>query len=176
MGLNPAGSTKYNGSLIHGVEEDHYKVLAQGSSPWGTTNNKCRRTTIMSKNSNIKKAEQLGMPIGTASGKLRKSLFFEFLKRLNLHYCFQCGSEICSEDELSIEHKIPYLDSENPVKLFFDLDNIAFSHLSCNCGASRREVIEHGTSAYTHGRCRCDICRKANTEKQSKYRNNGFIV
>lgn len=40
-------------------------------------------------------------------------------------------------DELSIEHKTPWLDSEDPKALFFDLNNIAFSHLSCNVSAAK---------------------------------------
>ena len=40
---------------------------------------------------------------------------------------------------LSIEHKIPWLDSDNPKELFFNLEkNIAFSHLSCNISAARQ--------------------------------------
>ena len=79
--------------------------------------------------SNTKKTAQLGMPIGTASAKLRKSILFSILKKFSLNYCYQCSAEIAKEEELSIEHKIPYLDSENPVKLFFDLENIALHGL-----------------------------------------------
>ena len=85
---------------------------------------------------NDKKANQLGMPLGTASNRLRKSIIFSLIKETNKNICFQCGKEIESEKELSIEHKVPYLDSKNPVELFFDLNNIAFSHLSCNCRAA----------------------------------------
>lgn len=88
-------------------------------------------------NSLRKKQEQLGMPLGTASAKLRKSILFSLLKETGKNICFQCGRIIENEDELSIEHKIPYLDSKNPKELFFDLNNIAFSHLSCNVKAAR---------------------------------------
>lgn len=40
--------------------------------------------------------------------------------------------------ELSIEQKTPWLDSENPVSVFFDLNNIAFSHLKCNIADRRK--------------------------------------
>lgn len=92
-------------------------------------------------NSTRKKSEQLGMPFGTAGGKLRKSILFSLLKESGKNVCYQCGNPIESEDELSIEHKIPWLDSDNPKELFFSLDNIAFSHLKCNC-ASRRNTEE----------------------------------
>lgn len=93
-------------------------------------------------NSLKKKQEQLGMPLGTASAKLRKSILFSLLKETGKNICYQCGRVIENEDELSIEHKVPYLDSDNPKELFFSLDNIAFSHLRCNIGAARHPVTK----------------------------------
>lgn len=87
-----------------------------------------------------KKNSQLGMPLGTASSKLKKKILFHLLKETGKNICFQCGKTIENEDELSIEHKIPYLDSENPTELFFDIENIAFSHLSCNIRAARHPI------------------------------------
>src|SRR6185369_14381576 len=92
----------------------------------------------MSKNNNKKKEDQLGMPFGTANARLRKSLLFHLVKKLKEANCFVCGNEIESLDDFSIEHKIPYLDSEKVIELFFDVENIAFSHLSCNIGSSRK--------------------------------------
>lgn len=119
-----------------------------------------------------KKFDQLGMPIGTASNRLRKLVIFSLLKKLGENFCFQCGAEIESEEDLSIEHKIPYLDSENPKSLFFDIDNIAFSHLTCNCGAARQTRIRtHGLYAtYNNTGCRCDDCRKASTLRKQRQR------
>lgn len=42
-----------------------------------------------------------------------------------------------------IEHKIPWLDSDKPKELFFDLENIGFSHLSCNIKARRQRSVKH---------------------------------
>lgn len=124
-------------------------------------------------NKNEKKATQLGMPIGTAANRLRKMIIFNFLKKLNENYCFQCGGEICNIDELSIEHKIPYLDSENPVELYFDLNNIGFSHLDCNCSASRKTVIAKHPSVYTYRKgCRCKDCTKLATDNRNRQRIN----
>ena len=114
------------------------------------------------------------MPIGTASAKLRKSILFSILKKFSLNYCYQCSAEIAKEEELSIEHKIPYLDSENPVKLFFDLENIAFSHLKCNIGASRKMLPQtiHGTaSSYSKRKCRCRICRDYKRDALREFRS-----
>lgn len=94
-------------------------------------------------NNTKKKYEQLGMPQGTASGKLRKIIMFDLLKQLEKDICYRCSEKIKSVDELSIEHKEPWLDSANPVGKFFDLNNISFSHLKCNIGDARqpRKII-----------------------------------
>lgn len=79
-----------------------------------------------------KKAALLGMPIGTATGRLRKSLMYSLADKLGLLTCHRCAEQICTEESLSIEHKVAWESADDPVKMFFDLDNIAFSHLSCN--------------------------------------------
>lgn len=86
--------------------------------------------------SNATKSKLLGMPHGTAANRLRKSILFSLVCRLDLNECFQCQEEILSVDDLSIEHKEPWIQSEHPIDSFFDLDNIAFSHLRCNVGAA----------------------------------------
>lgn len=87
---------------------------------------------------NKAKAALLGMPFGTATGKLRKSILFALLMELGATLCYRCGLEIQHEEELSIEHKESWASSENPVDRFFNLDNISFSHLSCNVAAAIR--------------------------------------
>ena len=102
-------------------------------------------------------------------------ILFSLLVKDKLNFCFQCNKVIDKIDNLSIEHKIPWLDSKNPVELFFDLENIAFSHLSCNAGAGRSwnkgNKSPHGTfSRYTHYRCRCVDCQRANRNHHRQYR------
>jgi len=80
-------------------------------------------------------SERVGMGIGSAAHKLRKMLLFQFVVQCGEDTCFQCGEKIEDIDDLSIEHKVPWLNSETPRELFFDLDNIAFSHLKCNVKA-----------------------------------------
>lgn len=123
------------------------------------------------KKNNIKKENQLGMKPGTASGQLRKMILFKFVKELSLDKCYRCKEPITNIEDLSIEHKVPYLDSPNPKKLFFDLENIAFSHLICN-GKARRitnRATEHGLAMYKN-KCRCEICVKANYDQCKYYR------
>lgn len=85
------------------------------------------------------KKEQLGMPFGTANAILKKNIIYSMAKILNMDNCHQCKQKINSIDEFSIEHKEPYLYSENPKGLFFDFNNIAFSHRSCNVKTIRRK-------------------------------------
>lgn len=79
-----------------------------------------------------KKSKVLGMNSTTARSRLVKMILFKLLQDHNLDNCFRCKEKIVDIKDLSIEHKIPWLNSENPIELFFDLDNISFSHLSCN--------------------------------------------
>ena len=81
-----------------------------------------------------KKQLQLGMNPSTASGRLVKDLLFNLVKDTP---CFHCGQAL-TRDTFSIEHKVPWLDSDSPVELFFDIDNITYSHNVCNIKAGRR--------------------------------------
>lgn len=45
-------------------------------------------------NSNKKKSNQLGMPIGTAQAILKKNILYNLLVRFNLNKCYQCGNTI----------------------------------------------------------------------------------
>jgi hypothetical protein len=74
--------------------------------------------------------QQLGMSLGTAQHRLRKNILFSFAKRLKEDVCFKCGKQIEKVEELSIEHKQPW--ENRSVELYWDLTNIAFSHLACN--------------------------------------------
>lgn len=82
--------------------------------------------------------EQLGMSYGRANSILKKKLLFSYAQKLGLDTCFRCGKQIANIDEFSVEHKIEWLYSDNPLELFLDLDNIACSHLVCNIRAGRR--------------------------------------
>lgn len=84
-----------------------------------------------------KKKQQLGMNPSTASNRLVKDILWKFIEESGEDVCFKCG-EIMSREDFSIEHKEPWLDSDDPVKNFFDLENISFSHLNCNISAARR--------------------------------------
>ena len=105
------------------------------------------------KKGNYRKKEQLGMHVGTASAILRKSLLFSMAKKLGMCTCFQCGNVIEGIDDFSIEHKVAWLDSNNPKELFFSLDNIAFSHLRCNSLARSRSGARKETDQVACKNC-----------------------
>lgn len=88
-------------------------------------------------NINKVKSEQLGMSFSTASHQLRKMIMFKLIQECGLDNCHRCGEKIEIEN-LSIEHIENWLHSESPKELFFDLDNIAFSHMSCNFAHARK--------------------------------------
>jgi hypothetical protein len=139
-------------------------------------------TSVPTTNDNIisitseKREKQLGMGHGKAQAILRKIIMFDMAKRLNVNFCYKCGSEIENIDDFTIEHKEPWLDSENPNELFFGMDNIAFSHFICNVSTARQNrTVKHPSAlAYRRG-CRCNECTKENTIQQSKYRNNKLL-
>ncbi|MAF04412.1 hypothetical protein [Herbaspirillum sp.] len=82
-----------------------------------------------------KKSKQLGMSASTAAHRLRVDLLFKFAI-LSGHKCYHCNGDLVRET-FSIEHKKAWLDSADPKAIFFDLDNIAFSHIGCNSANKR---------------------------------------
>lgn len=87
--------------------------------------------------STSRKSEFLGMPFGTAHNRLRKKILFSLVQRLEEDTCYRCNKTIESVDDLSIEHKQAW--EGKSIELYWDLSNIAFSHLRCNSGSTNRE-------------------------------------
>lgn len=120
----------------------------------------------------MKKETQLGMNPSTASNRLVKDILFKLICDSGRNKCFHCGEEM-DRDTYSIEHKVPWIDSDDPVKLYFDMDNISFSHLSCNSSKARRPKRGKinpvcGTLwAYSKG-CRCLDCKAAKSKDNAK--------
>ncbi len=130
--------------------------------------------------SNETKSRALGMNFSTAGGRLRKMILFDLLQRFDLDWCFRCEEPIEDIGDLSIEHKEPWQTADDPKAVYFDLDNISFSHLSCNCRASnggpRRKgqcgqghlMVGDNVCVQTNGRRMCRICRQ---RVQARYRS-----
>ena len=116
-----------------------------------------------------KKKMQLGMNPSTASGRLVKDILWSLITETNKNICYKCNEVMCRKT-FSVEHKEPWLDSLDPLKLYFDLDNIAFTHLRCNIKDSRRRPPSKcGTpTQYNKYGCRCEPCKKAKVIERAK--------
>lgn len=95
---------------------------------------------------------QLGVSSGTARWRLLKMTLFRILQKTELDVCYRCGGKILRWQDLSLDHIKDWLDIDPA--LFWDTDNIAFSHLRCNnaaCGRrhplTKEECIKGGQVA-----------------------------
>ncbi|QXL90327.1 hypothetical protein [Salmonella phage NINP13076] len=114
-----------------------------------------------------KKKQQLGMNPSTASARLVKDLLWDFIVKCKKDSCVKCGKPM-TRDTFSIEHIVPWLDSDDPRKNFFDVENIGYSHLSCNISDARKPKAEHGSwTMYCKFGCRCDLCKNVNSERRA---------
>ena len=125
--------------------------------------------------SNEKKSRQLGEPHGTACNKMKKQLMFRLMQKCGMDICHQCDEKIDDIDKMSIEHKERWLDSNDPVRLFYDADNICFSHTHCNIAAGRKPLpTSECPKRYRQG-CRCEPCceesRRYHREDKRRKRN-----
>ncbi len=84
----------------------------------------------MGKNSVLKKSQYLGVSMGTANQRLTRRILFHLLQKHQEDYCFKCKNKIETIEELTIEHIKPWLNKDS--NLFWDLNNVSFSHHKCN--------------------------------------------
>jgi hypothetical protein len=86
---------------------------------------------------------QLEMSLSKAKYKLLRKIMYTYIVYLKLNTCHRCQDTINSVDSMSIEHKVPWRHSTIAKELFFDMDNITFSHVKCNNEFRRKsnEVI-----------------------------------
>jgi hypothetical protein len=123
-----------------------------------------------------KKQQQLGMNPSTAQHRLVKDILWSLIVKTNNHICCKCNKEMTRET-YTIEHVVPWLDSENPVELFFSLDNISFSHFLCNVKDSRKPHKREDREQYLLEKRQKDTKRvrdNYSTEKRRlKYKRTG---
>jgi len=133
-------------------------------------------------NGNKRKDAALGEPHGTAANRLRRSIIFHLAGACDRLSCYRCGSRIESVETFSIEHKTAWLSAADPKHAFFDLNNIAFSHLRCNVGCATQEnhhnkvkaACPRGHRYDTHvrpsGGRRCRECKQEEDRKRDRTR------
>ena len=124
-------------------------------------------------NYNKKKNLQLNMSYGKANNILRRMIMLNLLQKLGKDICYRCNKKINTVFELSIEHKQAWLDSNDPVKMFFDLNNISFSHLLCN----NKHKRYHNKIIVPDGMFYCYKCKKIKNinESNKSCRKYGYI-
>jgi hypothetical protein len=113
-----------------------------------------------------KKEQQLGMPWSTASSRLDRLIMFWLAQQCGKDTCHHCGEPILTIEDFSVEHKKPWLDVDS--KLFWDLSNIAFSHLLCNNRAGRKPTKWPKNRKEVPKELRIAIARKAGIAKRDK--------
>lgn len=91
--------------------------------------------------------KQLGMSHGTASYRLARLLLFKYVQLASADMCFRCDLKIETVEDFSVEHKKPWLHVAP--ELYWDLENVAFSHQTCNSRAIRS--FNNGPSFRTVG-------------------------
>lgn len=84
----------------------------------------------------VKYEKQLGMDLGTAQHRLRKQVLFRLVKETCGIKCYRCSKDM-SEDDFTLDHKVAWRNSPKAEALFWDSDNVAWSHSVCNTQASR---------------------------------------
>ena len=94
--------------------------------------------------------ELLGGNFSAARRELHKKILYALIVALELNRCFRCGLSIDKEEDLSIEHKVSWRLSKTPKETFFDLNNIAFSHISCNSAFGDRDKAAQLKKLITH--------------------------
>jgi hypothetical protein len=112
-------------------------------------------------NSNKRKAETLGMAHGTANSLLRRNIIYHLLET---PVCYRCKEIIERPEDFSIDHIEPWEGRENGKELYWDLENIAFSHKWCNrphLAVLEPKPLNHGWYGYNKKGCRCDVCKEA---------------
>jgi len=131
----------------------------------------------MKRDSSARKSAFLGIPHGTANGRLRKMILFHLLQKHSEDVCFRCSEKIETVEELSIEHMKPW---EGIIQeLFWSLDNIAFSHMRCNLphryagGQARRRKIGPEGTAWCR---RCKAFLSIEEFSRNRTRWNGLQV
>lgn len=114
---------------------------------------------------NDKKTELLGLNYSSASSSLRKQIIFQLAQALDLLSCYRCGT-LVELYNFSIDHKEAWMQAEDPKGSFFDMNNIAFSHIVCNSKAgSHPNKLPEG-EAVTRRRLRDRIRRQTPARKE----------
>jgi len=79
----------------------------------------------------VKIKKLLGDETKAARFKLLRALAYEYMKMKFHGLCHNCHKFVERED-FSLEHIIPWMNSFDPKRFFYDVQNLTISHISCN--------------------------------------------
>jgi hypothetical protein len=113
--------------------------------------------------------QQLGQDPRTAAFRLGRQLLLEYARRLGLADCLRCGKPIEPGAQFDLDHEKPWIDSDDPKGLYWDLDNVRLSHPICNRKAQRTNVARRGPD----GTWLCLRCRRFKPEGEFYTLRNG---
>ncbi len=119
-----------------------------------------------------RKSKLLGMSFSTARGRLNKMILFQLVKETGKDVCFRCGEKINDIDDLTIDHKEPWI--KNGTSFFWDLNNISFSHFLCNTRAAEKQIGKHPSQQSYKNGCRCDGCKNIEKIRRRIQRSKGI--
>jgi hypothetical protein len=100
--------------------------------------------------------KQLGMKILSARLKLMRMIIFDYARKDGTLKCFRCGKEILSYEDTTIDH-IKDWRNVDPV-LFWDLENISYSHYSCNVKGNRKGKKHVLVKSRSKTERKCKVC------------------
>lgn len=125
---------------MHMEREDALKAF-QDLENWSVAHKEC---VLKLRNQPINKAVNKTKLLGHEPSKLRitirNHLVYHLWLKLHPNECHQCSEPMDTIHNMSIEHKVPWLYSEDPVRLHFCQNNISMSHRKCNYGAARKSI------------------------------------
>jgi len=76
---------------------------------------------------------------------MRQNVVFSLVKLCGYDICIRCSKKIETVEELSYDHLQNWLHAENAIELFFDPNNIRFSHKTCNIKARSQHYSRSNT-------------------------------
>lgn len=137
-GSIPSPSAKYR--QLMEWHTCQFQKLDSPSSSLGLPTN----IEIRPQGESMKKQSQLGMNPSTASNRLVKDTLWRLVVQTGQDICYRC-EELMTRETFSIEHKESWLDSSDPLGLYFSQENISFSHKSCNYSDSASKPRKYFT-------------------------------
>lgn len=88
----------------------------------------------------LRKRRALGRHHAGAQQSLIRALAFEYLYLMQNGKCWRCKEDL-GKGAWHLDHKIAWLNSDDPKKNFYDIRNLAASHPECNMSHSAKQKL-----------------------------------